>query len=883
MSLRRKLFFILLILTIIPIFALGTALTLQSIRNQIQEITNAQNSIAAQISLQASDIINHVELHAKLFSYENNLFALSDEERKIALTGFMTFEGDIEQVTLLNDKGSEITRISQSRIITESQLINRSNDAEFIHPMLTKEVYYGPINISDEINEPIVTIAIPIHDPRTDMINGVLVIDSKLAAMWSLVEDKSQELNQEIFVISSSGLLIAHPNRSAVLRRETFDIPENENLSRGINNELSIMGWDVFRTGDQKFTVIAMQPIRYEYGNIFTSVAITVGTILITSLIALLLAYRFGTTISTPIIKLAQIAESMKDGNLNQTADVQSNDEIGRLAITFNEMAQKINSNISTLVALQDSTQIIIHELDMDRVLQAIMQQLIKLLSVEHSFLFLVEEDGSCIRMYLGTGLNSSHIGETLLPGEGISGRVWKSGKPLFLSHYDIWPERPKMFEQAPFHSIAAAPLISTGTILGVLGINYTKTSHAATEEDVELLVKFAHLASIAIGNARLYKKAQDELIERKKAEDSALLQLNRLKALHNIDTSITSSFNIRITLNTILKELISHIHVDAADIILFNSGMNTFEIGYSIGFKSKPKNNAFPRAQAGLASLTAQQQTTLYIADLTGNTLYHLGFVEETENFISYYGCPLYIKGELKGILEIYQRSPRKLSEENLEYFETLATQTAIAIDNHTMFDNLQKTNKDLQIAYETTLEGWSAALDLRDKETEGHTLRVTDLTLALAKNMNVRESELIHIRRGALLHDIGKMGIPDSILQKPGKLTDKERRIIEKHPVYAYNLISPIPYLQPALDIPYCHHEKWDGTGYPRKLKGKKIPFAARLFAVVDVYDALTSNRPYRKSWSKEETLEYIQSESGTHFDPDVVQAFIQMIMDS
>jgi len=181
-----------------------------------------------------------------------------------------------------------------------------------------------------------------------------------------------------------------------------------------------------------------------------------------------------------------------------------------------------------------------------------------------------------------------------------------------------------------------------------------------------------------------------------------------------------------------------------------------------------------------------------------------------------------------------------------------------------------------DLLLAYDTTIEGWPRALDLRDKETEGHTLRVTELTIKLAQAAGLDEKELVHVRRGALLHDIGKMGVPDHILLKPGKLTDDEWIIMRKHTTFAYETLSPISYLKPALDIPYCHHEKWDGTGYPRELKGELIPLVARLFAVVDVWDALRSNRPYRQSCSENKMLEYLQSLSGSHFDPKVVELF-------
>lgn len=192
----------------------------------------------------------------------------------------------------------------------------------------------------------------------------------------------------------------------------------------------------------------------------------------------------------------------------------------------------------------------------------------------------------------------------------------------------------------------------------------------------------------------------------------------------------------------------------------------------------------------------------------------------------------------------------------------------------------NLEVAHEKLLSAYDATIEGWSRAMDLRDKETEGHTLRVTEIAEKLGRIMGVGEDELIFMRRGALLHDIGKLGVPDAILLKPDKLTDEEWEIMHQHPQYAYDMIQPIEYLRPALDIPFCHHEKWDGSGYPRGLKGKDIPLTARIFAVVDVWDALTSDRPYRSAWDKEKAREYIKAQSGKHFDPHVVEQFLKML---
>ncbi len=192
----------------------------------------------------------------------------------------------------------------------------------------------------------------------------------------------------------------------------------------------------------------------------------------------------------------------------------------------------------------------------------------------------------------------------------------------------------------------------------------------------------------------------------------------------------------------------------------------------------------------------------------------------------------------------------------------------------------NIESAHEQLLSAYDATIEGWSRAMDLRDKETEGHTLRVTDLSVKLARNMGINEGELLFIRRGALLHDIGKLGVPDSILHKTSSLTDEEWKIMRQHPQFAYDMLYPIEYLRPALDIPYCHHEKFDGSGYPRGLKGEQIPLSARIFAIVDVWDAITSDRPYRPAWDKEKALEYIKSESGKHFGPKVVEAFLKMM---
>jgi len=216
----------------------------------------------------------------------------------------------------------------------------------------------------------------------------------------------------------------------------------------------------------------------------------------------------------------------------------------------------------------------------------------------------------------------------------------------------------------------------------------------------------------------------------------------------------------------------------------------------------------------------------------------------------------------------------------EQIKLLDTVANQVATALQNALLYDNQQRLNEELTRAYDNTLLGWAHALELRDKETQGHTLRVTELTIQLARKMGYGNSELVHIRRGALLHDIGKMGIPDAILHKPGSLNDDEWAVMRRHPQYAYEMLSSISYLAPSLEIPRYHHEKWDGSGYPCQLKGEAIPLPARVFAVVDVWDALCSDRPYRSAWPRERVLSHIRAGVGTHFDPRVSESFFELV---
>jgi PAS domain S-box-containing protein len=414
--------------------------------------------------------------------------------------------------------------------------------------------------------------------------------------------------------------------------------------------------------------------------------------------------------------------------------------------------------------------------------------------------------------------------------------------------------------------AFACVPLLVQGELIGALNIEFGRPGKIQPDR-LEVASEVANTLAIAFQQASLIET------ERRR--------LKYLDALHAIDLSIISRNDFLSSLQIVVEKVISCLGVDAATILLYDNIEGILKYGAGSGFRTGGIRNSQLRLGEGIAGRAALHQKILMAHRLNeagDHFVRHPLLVGE--DFVAYYAVPLIAKGQLKGVLDIFHRSPLDPDKEWLDFMQSLATQAAIAIDNAELFAGMQKANRDLAQAYDATIEGWSRALDLRDKETEGHTVRVAEMTTRFAGAIGLSEDAIVHIRRGSLLHDIGKMGVPDAILLKPGWLSEVEWEMMRKHPSHAFDLLAPIEYLQQALEVPYCHHEKWDGSGYPRGLKGDEIPLAARIFAVIDVWDALTSNRPYRKAWSKEDAMRYIANESGHHFDPQIAKAFNHFI---
>jgi len=540
------------------------------------------------------------------------------------------------------------------------------------------------------------------------------------------------------------------------------------------------------------------------------------------------------------------------------------------------EAERRITRQTEILTALYDAARRLTEKFDLMELAKEIVKTCVEVFGVSLAWLGVTKEDGS-VELLTHYPEEISYPMEIVVrwdespEAQGPTGRAIRLGVPQVvedaLTDPAFQPWREIALKTGRIMSSAAFPLISRGRNFGTLNL-YSDKKAFFDKERLDYIMSFTHFAASALQNAQLFEESSG--------------RLKRITALRNIDIAIAGSLDLRVVSRVALDEIVHQLKIDAACILKMDPYTMTLHYSDGRGFHTKIIERTQVSMKEGTAGRIAQERKVIHIPDLSqvDKKLFSRQELIMAEGFVSYYGVPLTTKRRLLGVLEIYHRSPHEENKEWEDFLITLAGQVAIALDNANLVDELRYQHMELLKAYDETIEGWGTALSLKEEETAEHSQRVTEMTVNIARDMGMRNEDLIATKRGAILHDIGKIGVPDPILLKPGKLTAKEWEIMKKHPYYAFIMLAPITYLGRAVDIPYCHHEKWDGTGYPRGLKGKEIPLSARIFAVVDVWDALTSDRPYRKAWPREKVIEHIRNQSGKHFDPEVVECFIKII---
>ncbi|HBY09190.1 MAG TPA: hypothetical protein DEH22_15960 [Chloroflexi bacterium] len=552
--------------------------------------------------------------------------------------------------------------------------------------------------------------------------------------------------------------------------------------------------------------------------------------------------------------RLLKEADHSRRALLSALEDQKLAEEVIRMRLVEMEAV----NHVSTALRIAQTT---------DEMLPLLLDETLLALESEAGAIWLHQPEHEALRLVAARGWFEQFRAVPIKPGEGLAGTVFKSGTTHFLREFT----NDSFFSSSNADRIPnnwggiCVPIRAADETAGVIFIS-VPLPREITAEQAKLLVSLTEMAGTALHRSRLYEETRR--------------QLEYLQALRLIDHAITTSLDPQVTLGILLSQVLAKLHVDSAGILLFNPHLFTLEYAAGSGFRTRAYERTNLRLGEGLAGRAALDKKLLQETSVTESQDTVRVTLLKSEGFITHIAVPFIAKGELKGVMDIFHRTPLQPDGEWLDFLESLTGQAAIAIDNAQLFEGLERSNAELRQAYDATIEGWSHALDLRDKETEGHTQRVTELTLRLARAFGLSDSELVHVQRGALLHDIGKMGIPDAILHKPGPLTEEEWVIMRKHPQYAYEMLFPIQYLHPALNIPRYHHERWDGAGYPHGLKGEEIPLTARIFTVIDNWDALTSDRPYREAWSVERTKSYLIEMSGQIFDPLIVEKFLEIL---
>ena len=572
--------------------------------------------------------------------------------------------------------------------------------------------------------------------------------------------------------------------------------------------------------------------------------------------------------VSAPFGVLAVHSNQPREFSGQDISFMQSVANVLSMTVQHKKADDQLSHRVAEQEALNRISALLRSASQLDELVHGLLAEMLALFNTGTGSITLFDARQERVARLVGRGWVRGPFPDEVNSQKGLLEAVRKAGGPLVMADIAAEPwVRDEVRSQFPSGwAGTAAPMRGAEGILGLLIIAVEHPRRLSVSE-VQLLETISEMAGTAIQRRMLLEKTQRGLAQ--------------MAALHEIDLAISSSLDLNTTLSTILQHAIRQLGVDAAWISRLDE--NTQYLEYLSGVGTNFRRPELMRCQLGEGSAgTAALERRLVYASAPefANEAEARKTHIRSEGFTSLCAAPLFSKGQVLGVLEVFKRGPLPLENEWSDYLEMLAGQASIAMDNLGLFDRMQRSHAELILAYNETIEGWSRAMDLRDHETDRHTQRVTEMSVRLATVMRIPDSEIIQIRRGALLHDIGKMGVPDDVLNKPGSLSPEEWDLMRRHPQLAYDMLAPVRYLRQALDIPYCHHEKWDGSGYPRGLKGEEIPLSARIFAIVDVWDALRSNRPYRSAWPEEKVRAYIHEQSGVSFDPRVVNVFEHLL---
>ena len=416
------------------------------------------------------------------------------------------------------------------------------------------------------------------------------------------------------------------------------------------------------------------------------------------------------------------------------------------------------------------------------------------------------------------------------------------------------------------YPTIVLTPIMNNDQVIGIIHVVFN-SNKPPTPEDLSFLTRAANIVAICLKKAYLLQYSE--------------AHVKKLSSLQRVQQIILENLSLPTTMDMMVDQVVTELDVDAVNILYLHPGLKTLRLISQKGFRQKVFRDSGLEIGEGLAGRAVETKSIIHIRDLSNSPDQINRSLEfSTEKFVTYFGVPLLVKNRLVGVLEIFNRSMLEPEAYWLDLLKLIAGLVAIAIDLQNLTNDLEKSRKKIAEAFDGVIMGWATALELRGIESEGHARRTQDLTSRLAIKIGISGTSLDDIKRGALLHDIGKMGIPDDVLLKGSLLNAEEMKLIGRHPVDAYELLKSVDGLKEILDIALYHHERWDGKGYPYGIEGEEIPLSARIFAVVDVWDAMQTDRPYRKAYSRTEALHHLEEQAGKHFDPKVLRVFIEML---